>query len=147
MGFQVPLLRLDHHCPVSPVQEEAVEEANYAMELIAGWELEMPLVYDWEYISAESRTGDMDARRLTDCTKAFCSTVLAAGYKPMIYFNPSQSRTQMHLEELVDYKFWLAMYSEFMTYEYKVDMWQYTCEGRVPGIPGNVDINVYMPKE
>jgi GH25 family lysozyme M1 (1,4-beta-N-acetylmuramidase) len=32
-----------------------------------------------------------------------------------------------------------------MTYPYKVEMWQYTDRGRVPGIEGNVDINVYMP--
>ena len=127
--------------------EEAVEEAKYAMDRIAGWELDMPLVYDWEYISAESRTANVDARLLTDCTKAFCDTVRAAGYKPMVYFNPTQSRKQMHLEELTDYCFWLAMYSEEMTYEYKVDMWQYTCEGTVPGIRGNVDINLYFPYE
>ena len=24
-------------------------------------------------------------------------------------------------------------------------MWQYTCTGRVPGIEGDVDINVFMP--
>lgn len=130
---------------ISP--EEAVEEAGFAMDIISGWELDMPLVYDWEYISAESRTANVDARLLTDCTKAFCDTVRAAGYKPMVYFNPTQSRKQMLLEELTDYGFWLAMYSEEMTYEYKVDMWQYTCEGTVPGIRGNVDINLYFPYE
>ena len=62
---------------ISP--EEAVEEAGFAMDIISGWELDMPLVYDWEYISAESRTGNVDARLLTDCTKAFCDTVRAAG--------------------------------------------------------------------
>ena len=39
------------------------------------------------------------------------------------------------------------MYSDNMTYEYKVDMWQYTCTGTVPGISGNVDINLYFPYE
>ena len=130
---------------ISP--EEAVEEAGFAMDIISGWELDMPLVYDWEYISAESRTGNVDARLLTDCTKAFCDTVRAAGYKPMVYFNPTQSRKQMLLEELTDYGFWLAMYSEEMTYEYKVDMWQYTCEGTVPGTRSNADINLYFPYE
>ena len=84
---------------------------------------------------------------LTDCTKAFCNTVDAAGYDSMVYFNPDQSRKQMYLEELVDYGFWLAMYSDHMTYEYKVDMWQYTCTGTVPGISGNVDINLFFPYE
>lgn len=127
--------------------EEAREEARYAMDIIADWQLDMPLVYDWEYISAESRTGNVDARLLTDCTLAFCQAVEAEGYDAMIYFNPSQSRKQMYLSELTDYGFWLAMYSESMTYEYKVDMWQYTCQGSVPGISGDVDINLYFPYE
>lgn len=128
---------------ISP--EEAVEEAEYAMKIMDGWTVEMPVVYDWEFIQEGYRTDVVDARLLTDCTKAFCDTVEKAGYKAMLYFNPSQSRKQMHLEELTDYGFWLAMYSEEMTYEYKVDMWQYSCTGKVPGIEGNVDINLYFP--
>ena len=125
--------------------EEAEEEAIYALDIIDGWDLDMPLVYDWEFIQEGYRTDAVDARLLTDCTKVFCDTVKEAGYTPMVYFNPSQSRKQMHLEELTDYGFWLAMYSDQMTYEYKIDMWQYTCTGSVPGINGNVDINLFFP--
>jgi len=53
----------------------------------------------------------------------------------------------MYLEELTEYGFWLAMYTDQMEYPYKVDMWQYTNEGTVPGISGNVDINLYFPYE
>ena len=127
--------------------EEAIEEAHYAMEIADGWELDMPLVYDWECLADDYRTVSVNARLLTDCTKAFCDTVAEAGYDPMIYFNPSQSRKQMYLEELTEYGFWLAMYSEEMNYPYKVDMWQYTNKGSVPGIKGDVDINLFFPYE
>lgn len=125
--------------------EEAIEEANYAMGIIEGWELEMPLVYDWEFIKEGYRTDLVDARMLTDYTLAFCRTVEEAGYDAMVYFNPEQSRKKMYLQELTDYGFWLAMYTDQMDYPYKVDMWQYTCTGKVPGINGNVDINLYFP--
>lgn len=125
--------------------EEAVEEANYAMEIVKDWELEMPLVYDWEFIKEGYRTDCVDARMLTDYTLAFCRTVEEAGYDAMVYFNPEQSRKKMYLGELTDYGFWLAMYTDQMEYPYKVDMWQYTCTGRVPGVNGNVDINLYFP--
>ena len=49
------------------------------------------------------------------------------------------------LSELEDYPFWLALYQDRMTYPWKVELWQYTDKGRVPGISGNVDLNVYMP--
>lgn len=127
--------------------EEAEEEAEYAMELAKDWELDMPLVYDWECLAEDYRTAQVDARLLTDCTKAFCDAVQAQGHTPMVYFNPNQSRKQMYLAELTGYNFWLAMYSDQMDYPYKVDMWQYTNKGSVPGISGNVDINLYFPYE
>lgn len=122
--------------------EEAVEEAEFLLEQIAGWELDMPVAYDWEYISADSRTGNMEPRLLTDCTIAFCERIFAAGHNPMIYFNVDQSHKQMYLEELTKYPFWLAMYESEMTYPYKIHMWQYSNTGSVPGIQGDVDLNI-----
>ncbi len=122
--------------------EEAVEEANYALELIRGLELDMPVVYDWEYVDETCRTANLDARTLTDCTKAFCRTIEDAGYEAMIYFNKDQSHKQMFLDELTAYPFWLASYTTQLDYPYKIDMWQYTDTGSVPGIEGNVDMNL-----
>ena len=127
--------------------EEAKEEAEFLLQIIDGWELTMPVAYDWECLADDYRTVDVDSRTVTDCAKAFCDTLEAKGYDTMVYFNPSQSRTQLYMAELVDYGFWLAMYSEEMNYEYKVDMWQYTNEGAVPGIKGKADINLYFPYE
>lgn len=125
--------------------EEAVEEAEYVLSYIKDWELELPVVYDWEYVGPEARTANMDARTLTDCTLAFCRTVENADREAMVYFNPTQSNTLLFLEELLQYPFWLAMYQDTMDYPHKVDMWQYTRKGRVPGIEGDVDINLYFP--
>lgn len=127
--------------------EEAEEEAEFVMEIIEDWELDMPLAFDWECLKDNYRTVDVDPRTLTDCAKAFCNAVGAQGYDPMVYFNPSQSRKDMYLAELTDFDFWLAMYSENMNYDYKVDMWQYTNKGKIPGIKGNADINLYFPYE
>ena len=124
--------------------EEAVEEAEFAMEITKDWELDMPLAYDWEIIGPEERTKVVDARLLTDISKAFCRRVEDAGLETMVYFNPEQSDKQMYLEELTEFGFWLAMYTDHMDYEYKVDMWQYTCTGSVPGISGNTDINLFF---
>ncbi len=130
---------------VSP--EEAVEEAEFAISLAKNMELTMPLVYDWELVGPESRAAGVDPQTLTDCSKAFCDRVKEAGYRPMVYFNTDQAREMLYLEALTEYPFWLAMYSNEMTYEYKVSMWQYTQEGSIPGIEGNVDINLYFPQE
>lgn len=127
--------------------EEAVEEAEFVLDVVKNWDVQMPLVFDWEYVGSDARTSDMDSRTLTDMAKAFCDTIADAGYTPMLYFGRSQSMNMMNLEELVDYPFWLAMYSTVMDYPYKIDMWQYTDEGTVPGIAGNVDLNLLFTYE
>ena len=75
----------------------------------------------------------------------FCEKMKGLGYQPMVYFNWHQSENLYYLSELEDFPFWLALYQDRMRYPWKVEMWQYTCTGRVPGINGDVDINVYMP--
>ncbi len=124
--------------------EEAREEARFALEIAKDYDLQLPIVYDWEYLNEEARTAHVDKETLTDCTKAFCQVIEDAGYEPMIYFNPVQSHKKMDLVELMDYKFWLAMYDSPMDYPYRVDMWQYSCTGTVPGISGAVDLNLYL---
>ena len=119
--------------------EEAREEAILALEILDGFQLDMPLVYDWEQ---EERTKNVKARTLTDCTLAFCEVVESAGYEPMVYFNSFQAQELLILEELTHLPWWLAMYDITAEFPYKVDMWQYTCTGSIPGIEGNVDINL-----
>ena len=126
-------------------EEEAIDEAQYLLEITKDWELDMPLAFDWECLADDYRTVDVTPRQLTDFAKAFCETVKGAGRRAMVYFNPNQSRKDMYLAELQDYGFWLAMYTEKMTYDYNVNIWQYTRTGSVPGIAGNVDINLYFP--
>ena len=124
--------------------EEAVEEAEFLLEHTQDWKIDIPLVFDWEVVSNEARNSRVDSETLTACVIAFCERIKAAGHEPMIYFSKSHSHERINLSELVDYKFWLAMYDPVMDYPYRVDMWQYTDAGTVPGIAGNVDINLML---
>ena len=124
---------------------EVDEEIDFLLGILGDYHLSMPIVLDWEYISDTARTANVDARTLTDCLLLFCQVMEEKGYQPMVYFNWNQSMKMLHLTELEDYPFWLALYQDKMTYPYRVEMWQWTCTGRVPGINGDVDINVYMP--
>lgn len=124
-------------------EAEAVEEAEYVLEQIEGWELTMPVVFDWEYVGEEARTAYVEPQMLTDCMNAFCKRIRQEGLSAMIYFNADQSDESFYMEE-VEADLWLAMYGGWMDYPYKVDMWQYTNTGSVPGISGNVDINLQL---
>lgn len=126
--------------------EEVDEEIDILLDTIKDHTITGHVVFDWEYVSGEARTADMDARTLTDCTLHFCKRIEEAGYTPMVYFNNYQGTQLLYLEELKAYDFWLARYTDRMKFPYRVRMWQYTDSGRVPGIKGNVDINVFFPE-
>lgn len=123
--------------------EEAREEARYALELTKDWELDFPIVYDWEYINETARTANVDADTLTACVKAFCQEISDVGKKPMVYVSPWFGN--LHLDQLAGYPQWIALYKDQMNYKYHFDMWQYTCTGSVPGVQGEVDINIFFP--
>lgn len=122
--------------------EEARAEAEYALDILDGFRLDLPLTFDWEYVSETARTGGVDARTLTDATHAFCQKVESAGYRAMVYFNTSQGQFRLELEELGAYPWWLAKYNMTSEFYCRVDLWQYTDQGSVPGIQGNVDIDL-----
>ena len=125
--------------------EEAQQEADFLLQQICDWELDMPVVYDWENMGAGSRTENVDTKTLVDCTVAFCEIIRRTGRTPMVYFNPDQSEDPYYLQSLKQYDFWLAFYTEEMTFPHRVDMWQYTDCGTVPGIDAPVDLNLYFP--
>ena len=123
---------------------ETDEEIAYMLKILDGFQLDMPIILDWEIPTNDARTIYMDARTLTDIQLHFCGQMRNRGFQPMIYFNWHQSEKLYYLSELEEYPFWLALYQDRMTYPWKVEMWQWTANGKVPGINGPVDINVYM---
>ncbi len=127
--------------------EEAVEEAEYVLEHLQGRDLQYPVIFDWEEVAADARTDEMNMVLLTGCAKAFCETVEQAGYEAGVYFNQEYGYMQMNLQSLKDYYFWLAEYRENPTFYYDFQMWQYTNEGILPGIPEKVDLNIAFVKK
>lgn len=129
-------------------EEEAIEEARFLLELLDGRQLDMPVVFDWETVSSEdARTANMKKETLNACAQAFCREIEAAGYDAMVYFNLDMARWKYDLLSLQEsgYDFWLALYSDRLSFAHQVQMWQYTSSGSVPGIKGKVDLNLYFP--
>ena len=122
--------------------EEAVEEAEYVLQQVAGYDLTYPIVFDWEEVQAEARTDEMNMLMLTSCAEAFCARIEEAGYEAGVYFNQAYGYEQLNLVSLKDYYFWLAEYDDIPSFAYDFQMWQYTDSGIVPGIEGYVDLNI-----
>lgn len=129
-------------------EAEAIEEADYVLRALDGLTIEMPVVFDTEPILYDdARTDDLTPAQLTAITCAFCDRIRESGYEPMIYANSKRFTTVLHLEELEGYEKWLADYRDKPDYPYAFKMWQFTEKGIVPGIEGNVDIDLYFYEE
>lgn len=123
--------------------EEAIEEADAVIDAIRPYNITYPVIFDWELISGDSaRTDTITVDDLADSCISFCERVKSAGYTPMIYQNKNTTMFKLDLPKLKDYDFWLAEYGDEPTYYYDYQMWQYSSTGKVPGINGDVDMNI-----
>lgn len=129
--------------------EEALEEAEFLLEILEGKNITGPVVFDWEVIGTkDARTYGLDTQTLCAAANAFCRRIAQAGYTPMVYFNPYAGYVKYDLSEIMEYDFWFAQYKSQPDFYYNFQMWQYTSSGRVNGVTGNVDLDVWiLPKD
>ncbi len=126
-------------------EEEALEEAEYTLKLLGDHTLELPVVYDPESIlDAEARTDHVTREQFTANTVAYCERIKEAGLKPMIYSNMLWEAYELNLSELTDYPIWYADYEPLPQTPYHFVCWQYTNEGKIPGITGNADLDILL---
>lgn len=127
-------------------EAEAVEEADYVLERIKNYNITMPVAIDYEYGGDGSRlyAADLSIEMKTAVCDDFCKQVAVNEYKPMVYANKNMLENQMDGLTLgKTYAIWLAQYGQKATYANKYSFWQYTSDGKVKGIAGRVDMNVW----
>lgn len=134
-------------------KEEAIEEARWVCELLDGYTVAYPVVYNCEGFEEEySRQHDMTVAERSEVAEAFLDEIEAAGYTGMFYASAGelQNNRLWDTDQLEKrYLIWVAqylpdVYPETANPEYggSYRMWQYTDQGTVPGIHTVVDLNV-----
>ena len=76
---------------------------------------------------------------MTEIAKAYLEVIEDSGYEGMLYSSKN------YLEKVwfkTKYPIWLAHYTEQTNYGGEYKFWQLCSNGRIPGINGNVDVNV-----
>lgn len=134
---------------------EAEQEARYCIEKLKGYDVTLPVVFDFEgYDNKKYRTYGITKKRRTACCKAFNEIMTAAGYSVMLYGSKGNIRTTYNIAAL-NAPLWIARYAgkhnEILSddkyfptiagYTERIAIWQYTSVGRVDGIRGNADMN------
>lgn len=126
-------------------EEEAREEAEFLLNAVKEKSITGPLVFDWEAISHDTaRTDGLSPAVLCACAKAFCDCVRDAGYSPMIYINGYEDFCRYDLSQLSGCGIWFAQYQPQPVFYCPFRLWQYSSNGVVSGIAGNVDLDVWI---
>ena len=125
-------------------KERAVADANWILEQIEGYDVDLPIAFDWENWSFYNDF-NLSFFGLTDMANSFLCVFVNAGYEGMLYSSKN------YLERIwldTNYPIWLAHYTSQTNYEGDFDFWQLCNNGRVDGIDGDVDINIrYLSTE
>ncbi|MBR5337043.1 MAG: hypothetical protein IK152_03580 [Lachnospiraceae bacterium] len=124
-------------------EAEAVEEASMCLSMVEGYKISYPIFIDVESGSGNARANGLSKEARTAIVKAFCKTITNSGYKAGIYANKNWLTNKINTSELTSYSIWLAQYSSAPTYTAtRYDLWQYSSQGSIKGVSGNVDLDL-----
>lgn len=133
--------------------EEAREEAAWVAQMLAPYPITYPVAYNCEgFNDPENRHAHLSVTERTDIALEFLKAVERHGYEAMFYASKNEMEGDIlwevsRIED--DYKIWVAQYPENpypetaqSSYSRPHQMWQYTREGKIPGVSAPVDLDV-----
>jgi len=122
-------------------EEDAREHARWIAEQLDGQKLDLPIVFDWESFSGFQQYG-ISIRDLNDVYAAFADEVSELGYTPMLYGSKNVLETIWSEKSKQLAPVWLAHYTNQTSYTGEYAIWQASAYGRIPGIEGDVDMDI-----
>ena len=125
-------------------QEEAEEEAEFTLSCMKKYDIDLPVVYDFEKpggIFARTYTQSKDVT--TENAVLFCHIMQRKGYDAMIYNSTNLFEKLFNLEYIQEFGTWVAHYNTpYPTYPYTYQIWQYSDSGKIDGIDQAVDLDL-----
>lgn len=121
-------------------EDTAKKEADFAIRLAKEYDDVRFIALDVEEDSERYAHRVGQYPNWTACCVAFMERVKAAGYLPVFYSNQSWLTAKLNYETIRRYKLWYAAPGASSP-KYSPSIWQYSWQGSVPGIIGDVDMN------
>ena len=119
-------------------EDEARQEADVFLSVIAGKQFEFPVYFDLE----EKKQFDLGKEKVSAIMRAFLERVEAAGYFVGLYGSASSLMTHTADDIKSRYTIWLAHWVDKTNYTGAYGIWQHSEKGSVDGINGNVDLDI-----
>ncbi|MCC8356645.1 MAG: glycoside hydrolase family 25 protein [Oscillospiraceae bacterium] len=123
---------------------EAAEEAILTLELIDGYDISLPVFFDWDTIGTgeSARTDNVNANTVTEACLEFCQLIESEGYEAGVYAYLNLAYFTYDLNQLKDLTIWMGNPGSQPEFYYEHTYWQYSFTGSVDGIEGDVDMDV-----
>lgn len=123
--------------------EEAQRQADWIVEQLGDYPVKLGIAFDWEDW-ADFNNASMSLRTVQQVAEEFLTTVRQHGYTGLLY------SSKVYLDRIwqpgawlpEEAQVWLAQYYDYATYTGKYRYWQLSNSGKVPGIEGDVDLDV-----
>lgn len=128
-----------YHFSYATSVDSAKKEADGFINIIKKYNPTYPVVID---IESSSRTSNLRQDTLVDIADTICKKIEDAGYYVMIYANLDYLNNKLNDSKLDRYDKWLAEWKSKPSYNKPFGIWQYSSKGSIPGINGNVDMNI-----
>lgn len=124
-------------------KEEAKEEAKTVIDTLKGYSIKYPVVFRMETVGGDmTRIDDLNSDDRTEIAKTFLDQIKSAGYIPMLYGDKEWLLTKYNLKDLQDYEIWYTSNEDIPDYPYKFGMWQYTNQGAIDGVSGDIKLDI-----
>lgn len=117
--------------------EEARQEAQACLQVIAGKQFAYPIWFDLEE-GAALKTGKANCSAMV---RAFCDVLEAAGCWVGLYASRSVLTDLIEPAVCTRYAIWVAEWGSSLHYDGAVGIWQRSDSGSVPGVAGTVDLD------
>lgn len=131
-------------------ETEAIEEAEYLLSLVKRYDIEMPLVIDFELLSGGRLQEAIDAGELpvasmyNDIVLAFCERINKGGYEAAVYANYDMLTNYMDSKTLgKEATIWAAQYNRSCNVKGDYSFWQCAEDAFCEGIKGKVDHDIW----
>ena len=128
-------------------QEGVREHARWIAEQVKGYELQMPVAFDWEEF-ANFQKYHMSIKDINDVYAAFADEIEKCGYSAMLYSSKNFLYNIWNEETKSSHPVWLAHFIDRTDYDGEYAIWQASAYGHIPGINGDVDMDIqYLDKK
>jgi len=118
--------------------ENARREARYFLDIIRDARPVYPVFMDIE----DPSQAKLPRAVLTQIAYDFCDEVERAGYYTAIYSYKNFLETHLDMAALARVDVWVAQIASENSYRGPHGMWQYSWTGSIPGIRGDVDLDI-----